>query len=110
MLSSGSWHTRVPKSPRENLLFRRHVLKWASGDLSRQKAIMLACLPMANKVIVAWGNDGALDGRDRKVLAMLRCFGVRVHHLGLTKSGYPKHPLARGKHRIPGDTTPTEWP
>ena len=31
-----------------------------------------------------------------------RCFG-------LTKSGMPKHPLARGRHRIPEDARPCAW-
>lgn len=77
-------------------------------DDTNNRAIMHAC-SMANVVIVAWGNDGALDGRDLRVITMLRSAGVRLHHLGTTKGGYPKHPLARGKHRIPADQLLTEW-
>lgn len=77
-------------------------------DVINNQAIMLAC-SMAVRVIVAWGNDGALDGRDRKVLGMLRSAGIQLQHLGLTQGGYPKHPLARGKYRIPADQQPIAW-
>jgi hypothetical protein len=77
-------------------------------DVVNNQAIMLAC-SMANIVITAWGNDGALDYRDRKVLDMLRSAGIRTHHLGVTKAGHPKHPLARGKHRIAADQQPIAW-
>ncbi len=43
----------------------------------------------AGLVVAAWGAGGALNGRDRAVLAMLktpRC-------LGKTKAGAPRHPL-----------------
>lgn len=59
--------------------------------------------------IAAWGTNGDLDGRDAKVAALLASHGAHLYHLGLTKDGFPKHPLARGVHRIPDDTTPTRW-
>lgn len=77
-------------------------------DVVNNQAIMLAC-SMATRVITAWGNDGALDGRDRAVLGMLRSAGVTTYHLGTTQAGHPKHPLARGKHRIPADLQPIAW-
>lgn len=76
-------------------------------DAVNDQAIMLAC-SMATVVVTAWGNDGALDFRDRKVLGMLRSAGIKMHHLGTTQAGHPKHPLARGKHRIPADQQLTE--
>jgi hypothetical protein len=42
--------------------------------------------------ICAWGAHGSLHGRDRAVLDLFDAF-VRVHHLGLTKAGHPRHPL-----------------
>lgn len=77
-------------------------------DHVNDQAIMLAC-SMATVVIAAWGNDGALDDRDRKVLGMLRGWGIVARHLGMTQAGHPKHPLARGKHRIPADQQPIPW-
>lgn len=35
--------------------------------------------------------------------------GVKLDCLGTTGSGAPKHPLARGKHRIPADFAPVAW-
>jgi hypothetical protein len=77
-------------------------------DVINNQAIMLAC-SMATVVVTAWGNDGALDSRDRAVLGMLRTAGIKTHNLGTTKAGHPKHPLARGKHRIPADMQPQPW-
>lgn len=74
-------------------------------DAVNDEAIMLAC-SLATVVVVGWGNDGALDHRDQKVLAMLQSAGIKPRCLGFTQSGSPKHPLARGKHRIPADQQP----
>ncbi len=56
--------------------------------------------------IVAWGA-GMLseDVRARAVLALLSKHGD-VHCLARTKEGFPRHPLARGKQRIPDETWP----
>lgn len=43
----------------------------------------------AGLVVVAWGNDGAFNGRSAKVLKFL----PEPHHLGMNKSGEPAHPL-----------------
>ena len=42
-------------------------------------------------LVLAWGAHGALGGRDRDVLALLR--GCRPACLGVTRSGQPRHPL-----------------
>jgi hypothetical protein len=78
-------------------------------DAEADREILHACCG-ASMVIAAWGNHGALDHRAKVVREMLREHGVALHHLGTTQVGYPKHPLARGKHRIPGDLMPQEWP
>ena len=50
-------------------------------------------------VVAAWGNVGALLGRDRAVRGML---GPRaLHCLGITLRGQPRHPLY-----VRGDTLP----
>lgn len=54
----------------------------------KQMALTVSC------IIFGWGNDGYLNGRDKQVLSMFptgMCFGV-------TKYGYPKHPLYLHKH------------
>lgn len=60
-------------------------------------------------MIAGWGNDGALDHRDIIVRSMLRTTGIELHHLGTTQNGFPKHPRARGRHRISADQQPIAW-
>lgn len=59
------------------------------------------------QLLAAWGNDG----NDRAVFVAnwVQSLGVNLICLGKTKSGAPKHPLARGKHRIPRDQMPLIW-
>ena len=48
-------------------------------------------------IVVAWGNKGSLFSRDVDVIEMFK--GMVIHCLGMTKSGFPKHPLY-----VPGNT------
>lgn len=47
------------------------------------------------------GRDGGMDDGDPPPIEWL-C-------LGTTNSGAPKHPLARGKHRVPAGAKPVRW-
>lgn len=60
-------------------------------------------------VVCAWGTHGDLWGRAKAVQKLLTEAGVQPKVLGLTKDGFPKHPLARGKERIPATTVPQAW-
>jgi len=54
----------------------------------------LLAVPPTLLTIAAWGTNGGLLGRDRRVLSLLARRGVRLHHLGpLTNAGHPRHPL-----------------
>lgn len=57
------------------------------------------------QVILGWGVHAEVLGRARTVPAMLRFLGLELHCLGLTKDGYPKHPLylPRSVRREPYD-------
>jgi hypothetical protein len=44
----------------------------------------------AEKVVAAWGDEGARDGRERAVLALI---SRPVFCLGTTELGHPRHPL-----------------
>ncbi|MBY2911407.1 DUF1643 domain-containing protein [Rhizobium leguminosarum] len=57
-------------------------------------------------VLAAWGNGGDYLGRDQWFKARARQQLVDLVCLGLTKDGFPKHPMARGVHRIPRDQQP----
>ena len=47
------------------------------------------------KIILGWGNN-APDERAKEVIEMIRLINPSIYHLGLTKSGQPKHPLYIG--------------
>lgn len=47
----------------------------------------------AARVIVAWGNNGAFNGRSKRVCDILKRIGVQPWALSVTQSGQPQHPL-----------------
>lgn len=58
-------------------------------------------------VVAAWGaHRVAVDQAARYLRAPDRVW----HCLGTTAAGYPLHPLARGRHFVPGDTRPQPLP
>jgi hypothetical protein len=57
----------------------------------------------ADMVIAAWGVNITRE-REKAVRGLLAAAGMKLHHLGLTKDGHPKHPLY-----LPKTVTPTEW-
>lgn len=54
----------------------------------------------AEVIIAAWGVNGSHLGRDKAVLG----FMPQMRHLGLTKKGFPRHPLY-----LKADTKPQIW-
>ena len=64
---------------------------------------------IGRNVLVAWGNDGAFMDREARFVAMANEHRVGLMCLGTTLCGAPKHPLARGRHRIPRDQKPIVW-
>lgn len=58
--------------------------------------------------IVAWGAGGDFMGRAKQFLTTFGSF--EFYCLGKTKDGYPTHPLARGRHRIPEDVQLIRFP
>jgi hypothetical protein len=57
-------------------------------------------------VVAAWGTGGSYRGRDRQVIDLIESHGNTLLCFGRTKDGHPKHPLARGHHRIPRTAAP----
>jgi hypothetical protein len=59
------------------------------------------------RMLAAWGNDG----NERAFWTIERALnlGVELISLGTTQSGAPKHPMARGLHRIARDQQPIVW-
>ncbi|HEY9643243.1 MAG TPA: DUF1643 domain-containing protein [Coleofasciculaceae cyanobacterium] len=52
---------------------------------------ILQAVRAAESTVIAWGNWGRLQNRDRAVLALLS--SANVHCLGVNQSGQPRHPL-----------------
>jgi hypothetical protein len=57
-----------------------------------------------NQAIACWGVGGALMGEGKRVSQMLAFHGCELLHLGLTKDGYPRHPLY-----LPSSARPVSW-
>lgn len=47
----------------------------------------------SEKTVLAWGNWGSWQGRDRAVLALLSAEKQKLYCLRLNKTGQPRHPL-----------------
>lgn len=67
------------------------------------------------KVIACWGSPGEawlasmLRARLPAIEAIARRRAVCLQAIGTTSDGSPKHPLARGRHRVPDEATPSPW-
>ncbi|TYQ23220.1 DUF1643 domain-containing protein [Pseudanabaena sp. UWO311] len=60
---------------------------------STMRSLLKKAIKSADKVVVAWGNNGKLMQRDRLVLELLSKHDIQPHCLGITKADYPHHPL-----------------
>lgn len=59
------------------------------------------------RLLVAWGNHGDFEDRAEWFCnRSLQVYGLELVCLGKTRGRKPKHPMARGKHRIPRDQQP----
>ena len=68
-------------------------LKFAHDPIGPENdAWLVKMRKMADVCICAWGNNGRLFGRDKKVIELLRPLGP-LHCFGLNKTGTPRHPL-----------------
>lgn len=64
----------------------------------------------SSHVLAAWGNHGNFEGRAEWFCSVAaKIYHVDLLCLGTTSGWHPKHPMARGKHRIPRDQQPIVW-
>ena len=78
----------------------------AAGGWRAGEAVAEA-VAAADLVVCAWGvipKPLRVLHRDAEVLSVIRAQGHTPHHLGLTKAGYPRHPLY-----LPASTRPAPW-
>ncbi len=58
----------------------------------------------ADQILLAWGNGGSFQDRDRKVLRLLEPYQKKCRCLGHNRTGQPRHPLY-----VPQHTTLQPW-
>ena len=88
-----------PVGPDNDAVLRHIALGCAVRRYGRDERIPL---------IAAWGNNAPQE-RVAEVMAIPFVSEI-LHSLGVTNSGAPKHPLARGTSWIPNDAQPVRWP
>ncbi len=69
------------------------LLKQAKHPIGQDNDRYLAVLPQrVDRIVLAWGNWGALSGRDRAVRQLFsKC--RNLYCLGMTQAEQPRHPL-----------------
>lgn len=60
-------------------------------------------------MLAAWGDGGSFKARETWLCAKAAHHGVDLVCLGITKANHPKHPMSRGRNRIPRDQQPIMW-
>lgn len=80
-----------------------------SGNRAMVEHVLHVAAKERRPVLAAWGNNGARQRADQHFIAKARAAGVEMICLGLTQHGHPKHPLARGEHRVPDDAEPVPF-
>ncbi|MCC6575383.1 MAG: DUF1643 domain-containing protein [Planctomycetes bacterium] len=70
------------------------------------KKHILKAAAQAKKIVLAWGNNGSIEGQASVVLGFLsKRFPDNLWCLGVTKLKHPKHPV-----RLRKDTPLVQWP
>jgi len=64
-----------------------------------------------NKLLIAWGDDGAWEGEAVQFIKRVkeRSKSVKLVTLGKTADGNPRHPKAWGRGKVPDDQRMEEW-
>ena len=63
----------------------------------------------ASLVVAAWGSSPFAVDMGQRVWSMLNGCRIDLYCIGTTKSGAPKHPLARGANRVPVNIHYQPW-
>lgn len=87
---------------------------WDERDaLQNNVAEIIKQVESAGAVLLAWGAIGSACGDWLDVvLEEIECAlpeGVPLYCLGKTTAGHPKHPMARGKHKVPKNAPLIPW-
>lgn len=87
---------------------------WYARDrLHQNLGIIVQEVERAGAVLLAWGALGerCSDWMDnvREEIESALPKGSEIYCLGKTMGGHPKHPLARGKHKVPKNALLVPW-
>ncbi len=81
------------------------ALKAAQDPIGPENdGVLLSICQGQDRVVVAWGNHGGFYERDRAVSTLLQTSSTCIECFGVTKLGYPRHPLYLRK-----DTPLVQW-
>lgn len=83
---------------------------WVRDQLMwNEEEIILAC-QSSDLIVAAWGSQPwAMDWSEHVRELIQQKIERPIHCLGTTANGSPKHPMARGVHRVPDSQTPVVW-
>lgn len=94
--------------------YEKHGPDWTTRDRLMENADLVArTAKRAGLVVAAWGaapwaNDWAEHVADEMITGGPAPW-PDIYCIGQTAGGAPKHPLARGRHRVPNDQRPVLW-
>ena len=117
-----NWSPFISADPKAMMAYMNQVYSGSPSAVRRAMKLNLMTLEReveaADKIIAAWGNDfpasmkagDALSVYTAKILTLLMD-GYRgdLYCFGVTKHGAPKHPLARGRSRVPNGAKIVPW-
>lgn len=84
--------------------YARELLKVDDPVGEENNRYLCQAVERCSSVLVGWGANGILLGRDQQVMKLLVHLMKNVYCLGLTKGGHPRHPLY-----VKGDTHMTSF-
>lgn len=86
---------------------------WSVRDLLMEnESIVVREAKRADIFVACYGAIAMDDDWNQKVLEEIQSGEApypNIYIFGLTGNGSPKHPMARGKHRVPRDQQPILW-
>lgn len=100
--------------PRDAIAFLEQGQSWA---IERNEQVITEAVKQAGAVLVAWGAlaglsleaEGYLTHLQEEIEAAAEAADIPMYCMGRTGDGMPKHPMARGKHRVPEDAPLVPW-
>ncbi len=111
------FRTPDPRELRRLAAWEKHGPDYATRDdmLSNAQVVRRTALQVEREggiVVAAWGAGAWDEGWVEHVVEQLErdvAHPPTLYCLGVTSSGAPKHPLARGVHRVPDDQNAVPW-